>query len=86
MVVGGLPEISKTHAADVCNQAIDMMMCAQKVKDPTNTNKSITVCVCVCVCVCVVCVCVCVCMCMCVCACVRVYVCVCITPPLHVAF
>lgn len=43
MVVGGLPEISKTHAADVCNQAIDMMMCAQKVKDPTNTNKSITI-------------------------------------------
>ena len=44
MVVGGLPEPNKTHAADVCNQAIDMMMCAQKVTDPTNPDKSITVC------------------------------------------
>ena len=43
MVVGGLPEPNKTHAADVCNQAIDMMMCAQKVTDPTNPDKSIKV-------------------------------------------
>ena len=76
MVVGGLPEPNKTHAADVCNQAIDMMMCAQKVTDPTNPDKSITVCLYIHVYSLVVkCVCVCVCVCICVCLCTYMHAC-----------
>ena len=43
MVVGGLPEPNRTHAADVCNQALDMMMCSKMVHDPTDPDKNIVV-------------------------------------------
>ena len=45
MVVGGLPEPNTTHAADVCNQALDMLMCSKMVKDPTDESKNVEVCV-----------------------------------------
>ena len=44
MVVGGLPEPNTTHAADVCNQALDMLMCSKMVKDPTDESKNVEVC------------------------------------------
>lgn len=44
MVVGGLPEPNTTHAADVCNQALDMLMCSKMVMDPTDTGKNVEVC------------------------------------------
>lgn len=43
MVVGGLPEPNTTHAADVCNQALDMLMCSKMVKDPTDMSKNVEV-------------------------------------------
>jgi len=43
MVVGGLPEPNRTHAADVCNQALDMLMCSKMVKDPTDMSKNVEV-------------------------------------------
>lgn len=43
MVVGGLPEPNKSHAADVCNQALDMLMCSKMVKDPTDMSKNVEV-------------------------------------------
>lgn len=48
MVVGGLPEPNKTHAADVCNQALDMLMCSKMVKDPTDMSKNVEVRKCMC--------------------------------------